>query len=108
MTFIRRYPTVATTFKAPSDPEKGPEFPQRLLTNVAMILAGTPFFRKSTLDKYSWPRSSSWVALFVTVRDTRVSLRGGYAHAVWFGNPDTGIPIPVEQISPVKKMSRLA
>lgn len=27
------------------------------------------------------------------------------AYAVWFGNPETGIPIPVEQSRPVKKIS---
>ena len=29
-------------------------------------------------------------------------------YAVWFGKPETGIPIPVEQTSPVMKMSRFA
>jgi hypothetical protein len=70
-----------------------------------MMLAGTPFFKKSTLDKYSWPSSSSWVALTVVVRGESLVQRSR-THAVWFGNPDTGIPIPVEQINPVKKMSR--
>jgi len=28
--------------------------------------------------------------------------------AVWLGNPETGIPIPVEQINPVMKMSKFA
>lgn len=38
----------------------------------------------------------------------RTLVEEGCTHAVWFGNPDTGMPIPVEQISPVKKMSKLA
>ena len=32
-------------------------------TKVAIILAGTPFLRKSTLERYSWPISSACVAL---------------------------------------------
>ena len=33
--------------------------------------------------------------------------RGRKTYAVWFGNPETGMPIPVEQIRPVRKTSRL-
>lgn len=32
----------------------------------------------------------------------------GDTYAVWFGNPETGIPIPVEQIKPVINMRRFA
>ena len=36
-------------------------------TTVAMMLAGIPFFKKSILDRYSCPNSSSWVALTIEV-----------------------------------------
>ena len=31
----------------------------------------------------------------------------GATHAVWFGKPETGMPMPVEQMRPVMKMRRL-
>ena len=45
-----------------------------------MILAGTPFFKKSTLDKYSSPSSSSWVALRVGGKKGQ---KGCEANNVW-------------------------
>lgn len=33
--------------------------------------------------------------------------KGGKTYAVWFGKPETGMPIPVEQIKPVRKTRRL-
>ena len=78
-----------------------------MLTMVAMILAGTPFLRKSTLLRYSWPISSSCVALRSSMCQRKIHTTAGATHAVWFGKPETGMPMPVEQMRPVMKMRRL-
>jgi hypothetical protein len=82
-------------------------------TSAAMMLAGIPFLRKSTLVRYTCPRSSSCAALaiqyvcYVSASNQRQRNKNS-THASWFGKPETGMPIPVEHIKPVRKISRLA
>ena len=51
MTFMRRYPTVDTTYHETSVQRRA--IKSLRLTIVAIMLAGTPFFKKSIFVRYS-------------------------------------------------------
>jgi hypothetical protein len=52
MTFMRRNPTVATTCERRCIVRSPPcEFTEEQVTKAAMMLAGTPFLKKSILER---------------------------------------------------------
>lgn len=108
---IKRYPTVDTTYTGKCQYTKQVrKNEEKQHTRVAKILAGIPFFKKSILLRYKSPSSFTWLALISSPNQLNISPKKNdtvFTYAVWFGNPETGIAIPVEQINPVKKMSNL-
>lgn len=74
-------------------------YPTVTMTKVAMIEAGIPFLRKSDAPMNRWPSLFSCVMLLNQCQCNAGDL--DWAHAVMFGNPETGRPMPAEQMRAV-------
>jgi hypothetical protein len=68
------------------------------MTNNAKSEAGIPFFRKSDAPMNRWPSLFSCVILIISFWMLQ---RCRETYAVILGKPETGSPIPAEQIKAV-------
>lgn len=73
-------------------------YPTVTITNKASNDAGIPFFRKSDAPINLWPSLFSCVILDCQLCQFQ---KHQMTYAVIFGNPETGSPIPAEQINAV-------
>lgn len=73
------------------------------MTNVARSDAGIPFLRKSLAVMKRWPSLFSCVILPSAMSNTHAVAS---THAVMLGKPETGRPIPAEQMRAVAMISR--